>query len=101
MPFTALQPMHYDRSAIEAALAQCTIDWVSIDKATPVNKVIRFRERYRDELDRFRSAIGRLAEDFDQEYPSPEAFQQTVLDTFNDTIRPAVASLSVLDGACA
>jgi hypothetical protein len=77
----------------EATLARCIFSTVTISEDTPVERVIRFRERHQDELDRFRAATGQLAKDLVGDYPTVRAFEEAVHSTYKNEIRPAITEL--------
>ena len=77
----------------EAMLAHLALQAVNITPDTPVEKVIRFRNQHRDELGHFRQAIGNLASQLDEEFPSLEAFQQQVRDVYVNELEPAINNL--------
>lgn len=79
-------------------LAQLAIERIAIAPDTPVDRLMEFRERYRDELSRFRTAIENLAAGVATDLPV-EALRRIVKDLYRDAVSPAVADLkSALDG---
>jgi hypothetical protein len=77
----------------EASLAKCVFETIRIDEHTPIEEVIKFRDENELSIARFRAAIGRLAKDLQGEYPTNEAFEQAIRDTFTIEIRPAINEL--------
>lgn len=73
----------------EAALAHLSLQVVNITPDMPVEKILKFRRDHRDELARFRQAIGTLASQLDDEFPSLQAFQQQVHDVYVNELEPA------------
>lgn len=81
-------------SDAEAALGvQFILKSIEIDSATPPEKIIEFRNKYRDELGRFRLKIAELASSAIGEYPSYDAFQQTVADIYRNSVEPSISAL--------
>jgi hypothetical protein len=66
---------------------------IGVTAETPVQDLIAFRHRHVDEIGRLRAALDELAGKIDSDFPSREAFEQTVLDVFRNAVRPALAEL--------
>lgn len=73
-------------------LAQLAIERIGIAPNTPIKKLLRFREKYADELARFRTKIQQLASGAQEDLPV-EALRQRVADLHANEISPAVHDL--------
>ncbi len=73
-------------------LANLAIERIGIASDTPVDRLIKFREKYRDELALFRTKVDQLAASVETDLTA-EALRQHVLNLYNDEVVPAVANL--------
>ncbi|PWB53893.1 MAG: hypothetical protein C3F13_08285 [Anaerolineales bacterium] len=79
----------------EALLARMALQTVKVGPDTPLESLINFREKYSDELGRFRAEVGRLAKDIDPNVQSMDALEQHVHDIFTNNIQPAINTLTI------
>lgn len=94
------QPHHAidrDNPLVPATLAQAlsvtiVLEKVTLDPQTPVDKILRFRHQYNDELGRFRAQIGELTSCLTGNYPL-EALRRRVEDLYTNQIQPAYNDL--------
>ncbi len=77
----------------EAVLAHLALQAVNVRPDTSVEKILKFRRDHRDELARFRQAIGTLASQLDEELPSLQTFQQQAHDVYINDLEPAINDL--------
>jgi hypothetical protein len=89
--------MYRENPPVPLTLAQglsvsIVLEKLSIDPETPVDAILRFRERYRDELGRFRTHIGDLARPATGAVPL-EALRQHTEDLYTNQIQPAYNDL--------
>jgi len=79
-------------------LANLAIERMAIAPDTPIERLIDFRERHRDELALFRSKVEELAASVDSDLPA-EALRQRITDLYTDQVVPAIANLkAALEG---
>jgi hypothetical protein len=76
----------------QALMSEVAIERLNLDPATPVDKIIRFREKHRDELGRFRNKVGELVAPITDDIPI-EALRQRVNDLHANEIGPALSDL--------
>jgi len=75
-------------------LANLVLDDILISPDTPITDVVRFRNRHRDEIARFRNEINKLANEGDnQDNLPPDALLQKIQALYDDGIKPAVNDL--------
>lgn len=85
-PQSALQiPQEYR----EVLLSYATLPVIGIQNNTPIDKIIDFRNKHRDEISRFRVEIARLSSEMRSDYPSMEALYQAVYDVYINHVLPA------------
>ena len=80
------------RQLAPGLLAQLAIQRIGIDPETPVETLLSFRERYKDELSVFRTKIGELTAAVEDDLPV-EALRRRLLDLHANEVRPALADL--------
>jgi len=79
-------------------LAHLAIARVGISPDTPIDDLIAFKDRHRDELSLFRNAIRSLASSVESD-DSVEAVRARVQSLYDDQVRPAISNLQkALDG---
>jgi hypothetical protein len=84
----------YDyRRLASGALSRYVLSTVGVTAETPVKDIIKFRQRHEGELARLRGELDNLSTGIDADYPTGEAFEQAVIDVFNNRIRPALKDL--------
>jgi hypothetical protein len=77
-----------------ALLARLTAETLSVAPDTAIRKIIDFRQRYRDEFDRYLGALDQLSERLASgDFPSLTALEQQVVDVFRNEVRPALGEL--------
>lgn len=79
----------------EALLARLALQIVKVGPETSLESLITFREKYSDELGRFRTEVSRLAKDIDPDIQSLDALEQQVHDIFTNNILPAINALTI------
>lgn len=86
------------RTLAPGLLSQLAIQRVAINPDTPIDLLLDFRERHRDELALFRTKIEQLTSAVEADLPV-EALRQRVLDLHVNEVEPALANLKgALDG---
>jgi hypothetical protein len=85
--------IHPESGWAEALLATCVLETVRLDEMTPVEDVIDFREEHKNELARFRTAIGNAVRELEKDHPTQEALQQGIRDVYVNEVRPAISEL--------
>jgi len=79
-------------------LAHLAIDRIGICPDTPIDDLIDFKEKHRDELSLFRNAIQSLASSVESD-DSVEALRARIQSLYDGQVRPAVSNLQkALDG---
>lgn len=79
-------------------LAHLAIDRIGISPDTPIDDLLAFKDKHRDELSLFRNAIRSLASSVESD-DSVEAMRAQVQALYDDQVRPAVSNLQkALDG---
>jgi len=73
-------------------LANLTIERMGIAPDTPVDRLIDFRERHRDELVLFRTKVEQLAASVEADLPV-EALRQRIADLHTNEVAPAISNL--------
>jgi hypothetical protein len=82
------------RRKSRALLARLTAETLSVAPDTSIRKIVDFRQRYRDEFDRYLGALDQLSERLASgDYPSLTALEQHVVDMFRNEVRPALGEL--------
>ncbi|MEO6892775.1 MAG: hypothetical protein ABI456_23645, partial [Ktedonobacteraceae bacterium] len=78
----------------QGVLVSLALEGIQIHSNTPVEQILKFRERHNSELGRFRRKIAELAEIISStESDSLEAFLQCIQDTYINEVSPEVSSL--------
>jgi len=73
-------------------LASLAIERMAVAADTPIQRLIDFRERHRDELALFRAKVDALAASVDADLPI-EALRQRIADIHANEVVPAIANL--------
>lgn len=73
-------------------LASLAIERVGVAPDTPIDRLIDFREKHRDELAQFRTKVDQLASSVEEDL-SAEALRQRVSDLYSGEVAPAIANL--------
>lgn len=73
-------------------LANLAIERVAVAPDTPIDRLIEFREKHRDELVQFRTNVEQLASSIEADLPA-EALRQRVSELYTDEVVPAIANL--------
>lgn len=73
-------------------LATLAIERIGVAPDTPIDRLIEFREKHRDELAQFRSKVEQLAASIEEDLPA-EALRQHVEDIYTGEVAPAIANL--------
>ncbi len=82
------------KSLAQGALVSLALEGIQINPNTPVEQILKFREKYNSGLGRFRHRIAELSEVISStESASFEAFLQSIRDTYLNKICPEVSSL--------
>ena len=68
------------------------LEGIQIDPETSVKEIVKFREKHKDELGRFRTEIAELNKATSSEMPL-EAFYQRLEDINTNQVQPAINSL--------
>jgi hypothetical protein len=97
--YDAFGPRHrMPRHLAPGMLANLAIERIGIAPDTPIDRLIEFREKHRDELAQFRSKIEQLAASVEENLTA-EALHQRVADLYTGEVVPAISNLkSALDG---
>jgi hypothetical protein len=78
-------------------LAQLAIERIAVSRDTPIDKLLDFRERHKDELALFRAKIGQLTAAVETDLPA-EALRQRVSDIHTNEVEPAISNLKAALG---
>lgn len=73
-------------------LASLAIERMAVAADTPIDRLIDFRERHREELALFRAKVDELAASVDADLPA-EALRQRIADLHANEVAPAIANL--------
>ncbi len=97
--YEAFGPRHrMPRHLAPGMLANLAIERIGVAPDTPVDRLIEFREKYRDELAQFRTKIEQLAAAVEEDL-TVEALRQRVMDIYTGEVAPAISNLkAALDG---
>src|SRR5579883_48208 len=97
--YEAFGPRHrVPRHLAPGMLANLAIERIGIAPDTPVDRLIDFRERHRDELAQFRTKVEQLAASVEADLPG-EALRQRVTDLYTGEVAPAISNLkAALEG---
>ncbi|MCE2559029.1 MAG: hypothetical protein J4F98_10565 [Acidobacteria bacterium] len=91
--YEAFGPRHrMPRHLALGMLANLAIERVAVAPDTPIDRLIQFREKHRDELAQFRTQIDQLASSIESDLPA-EALRQRVSELYTDEVVPAIANL--------
>jgi hypothetical protein len=82
-----------DSGAAAGLLMRFTFEGLGIPPDAPVSEVVRFRKDNQAGLDRFRGSVGELTGSLSGDYPSYEAFEQSVRDIYTTNVRPKLNEL--------
>ena len=80
------------RELTQGMLVELIIEEIAIDPETPIEKIIKFKNRHAAELGRFRSKIGELTSSIPEDAPLP-AVRQYVTDLYLNEVKPAMEEL--------
>jgi hypothetical protein len=89
---------HYHRNErttlnfAEGVLTNMVVKGINISPANSIDKIIKFKEKHRDELGQFKMNITKLVKDINKE-TSLEAVQQQVSDIYKHDFLPSVHNL--------
>jgi hypothetical protein len=79
-------------------LSQLAIERIAIAPDTPVDRLLEFKSKHKDELAQFRTKIEQLASTVEADLPA-EALRQRIADLYTNEVEPAIANLKkALDG---
>lgn len=91
--YEAYGPRHrMPRHLAPGMLANLAIERINIAPDTPVMRLLKFREKHRDELGQFRTMVEQLASSIETDL-SAEALQQRVSNIYSNDIVPAISNL--------
>lgn len=91
--YEAFGPRHrMPRHLAPGMLANLAIERIGIDPETPIDRLIEFREKHRDELSQFRAKVEQLASSVEADL-SVEALRERILVLYTDEVAPAIANL--------
>jgi hypothetical protein len=80
-------------------LANLAIERIGVAPDTPVDRLIEFREKHRDELAQFRTKIEQLAASVEADLTA-EALRQRVTDIYTGEVSPAISNLKAALTGC-
>ena len=80
------------RHLAHGMLANLAIERIAVVPDTPIDRLIEFREKHRDELAQFRTIVEQLASSIEFDLPA-EALRQRVSNLYTDEVVPAIANL--------
>ncbi len=91
--YEAFGPRHrMPRHLAPGMLANLAIERIGVAPDTPVDRLIEFREKHRDELAQFRSKVEQLAASVEADLTA-EALRQRVTDLYTGEVAPVIANL--------
>jgi predicted phage tail protein len=73
-------------------LANLAIERIAVAPDTPIERLIEFREKHRDELAQFRTKVEQLASSIEADL-SAEALRQRVSELYTDEVVPAIGNV--------
>lgn len=82
----------FPREVAVGAIAQLTIERISIHPEVPIEKIVKFKNQYNDELVLFRQKIATLASSIDANL-SESALRQKVQDIYEHEVLPSITNL--------
>ena len=88
----SLRMFQRDRSLAQAMLADLILEGIKIDPDTSVNKIIKFRKKFQNELGNFRIKVAELTKEISNEQPL-EALRQNIQDKYLNEVKPAIKSI--------
>lgn len=91
--YEAFGPRHrIPRHLAPGMLSNLAIERIAVAPDTPIDRLIDFREKHRDELAQFRTKVEALASSIETDL-SAEALRQRVSEIYADEVAPAIAGL--------
>lgn len=91
--YEAFGPRHrMPRHLAPGMLANLAIERIGIAPDTPIDRLIEFREKHRDELAQFRTKVEQLASSVEADLTA-EALRQRVSELYTDEVVPAITNL--------
>lgn len=91
--YEAFGPRHrMPRHLAPGMLANLAIERIAVAPDTPIDRLIEFREKHRDELAQFRTKVEQLASSIEADL-SAEALRQRVSEIYTDEVVPAIGNL--------
>ncbi|MCC6189055.1 MAG: hypothetical protein IT318_08465 [Anaerolineales bacterium] len=91
--YEAFGPRHrMPRHLAPGMLANLAIERVGIAPDTPIDRLLEFREKHRDELAQFRTKVEQLAASVEADLPA-EALRQRITDLHTREVVPAISNL--------
>lgn len=91
--YEAFGPRHQmPRHLAPGMLANLAIERIGVAPDTPVDRLIEFREKHRDELAQFRTKVEQLASSVETDLTA-EALRERVSNLYTDEVAPAIANL--------
>ncbi len=93
-------PVNSDPQNLQCLLYRIVIDCFLVDPTTTIEKIVRFKEKYRDELCRFRQEVSRLTT-VDLNLTTIESVTKQVREIYENNVIPSINDLKkALDGSC-
>ena len=80
------------RQLAPGMLANLAIERIAVAPDTPIDRLIKFREKHRDELALFRTKVEKIASSIESDLTA-EALRQHVSDLYTNEVVPAIANL--------
>jgi len=74
-------------------LAHLAIEKMGVAPDTPIDRLLKFREKHRDELAQFRTKVDELAASVQEDLPI-EALRQRIMDIHAQEVLPAISNLN-------
>ena len=65
----------------------------NVNSDTPIDKLLKFREKYSDELGQFRIKISELRQKANYNYEDVKAFEQSIEDIYKNEVLPSMNNL--------
>ncbi len=91
--YEAFGPRHrMPRHLAPGMLANLAIERIAVAPDTPIERLIEFRDKHRDELAQFRTKVEQLASSIEADLPA-EALRQRVSELYTDEVVPAIGNL--------
>lgn len=96
--YEAFGPRHrMPRHLAPGMLANLAIERIGVAPDTPIDRLIEFREKHRDELAQFRTKVDQLAASIEADLTA-EALRQRVTDLYTGEVAPAISNLKAALG---